>query len=422
MTVRRALSLAAILTAAAGTFLLAGRLYLGVKAQLAAILIEQAYAAHLEDGAAHRPWPWSDLTPIARLEVDRLGVTRTILSGAAGESLAFGLGHVSGTAPPAGDGNCAIGGHRDTWAAFMKRLRVGDEMTMETRDTRRSYRVASLAVVQESDLSALEPAEGSRLTLITCFPFGGLSRSTQRLIVVGKAIAAGDHRGQSRRRVETALREERRDPRRRVGITRYELDDARSDDVEGGGERSDDRGEGVEGDPSRGRHQEVGNVHWIEEIDIEVNVEVGGGAAARRGEDRSGVGEGVRIERHQAGAADVVGFGRIEIAGAGQSDLPGAQRQGNEVQQVRVSFPQKHPQNHAVKMSGGRRRRGVQIAMGIEPEQGEVASVALIEVGDRGELGAAGAANHEDRIGARGAHDVAGRSAVIKDRVVAKDP
>lgn len=185
---RRALSLAALLAAAAGTVLLGGRLYLGAKAQLAAVLIEQAYAAHLRDGGRHRPWPWSDLRPIARLEVARLGVTRTILSGAAGESLAFGLGHVSGTAPPAGDGNCAIGGHRDTWAAFMKDLRVGDEMTMETREQRRSYRVSSIAVVRESDLSAIEPAEGARLTLITCWPFTGLTRSTQRLVVVGEAV------------------------------------------------------------------------------------------------------------------------------------------------------------------------------------------------------------------------------------------
>jgi len=188
MTVRRALVTAALLAASAGTLMLGGRLYIGVKAQLAALLIDRAYAAHLQDGAAHRPWPWADLQPIARLEIARLRVTRTILSGAAGESLAFGLGHVSGTAPPAGDGNCAIGGHRDTWASFMKELRVGDEMSMETRDNRREYRVASIDVVQETDLSAIEPADGSRLTLITCYPFTGLTQSTQRLIVVAEAF------------------------------------------------------------------------------------------------------------------------------------------------------------------------------------------------------------------------------------------
>ena len=190
LTLRHILALTALLTASAGTLMLAGRIYLGAKAQLAAILIERAYAAHLQDGAAPRPWPWADLRPIARLEIARLGVTRTILSGATAESLAFGLGHVSGTTPPAGDGNCAIGGHRDTWAAFMGELRIGDEMSVDTRESRRVYRVVAIDIVREDDLSVLEPAEGSWLTLITCYPISGLARSTQRLIVVAKAIAA----------------------------------------------------------------------------------------------------------------------------------------------------------------------------------------------------------------------------------------
>jgi len=188
MTTRRMLVLAALLSASAGTLLLGGRLYLGAKARLAGFLIDRAYAAHLRDAAAHRPWPWSDLRPIARLEIPRLGIARTILSGAAGESLAFGLGHVDGTAPPGGAGNCAIGGHRDTWAAFMEDLRVGDEMSTQTREGHRAYRVASIEVVSESDLRSLEPVEHSRLTLITCYPFRGLTRSAQRLIVVGEAI------------------------------------------------------------------------------------------------------------------------------------------------------------------------------------------------------------------------------------------
>jgi sortase A len=185
---RRVLRRSAIAAAVAGALLLGGPLYLGAKARLAAVLIDRAYAAHLRDGRAHRPWPWSDLEPIARLEVPRLGVARTIVSGAAGESLAFGLGHVNGTARPAGEGNCAVAGHRDSWAAFMKEIRDGDRITVATRGRRRSYHVASIEVVREDDISPLEPDEASRLTLITCFPFGGLTRSSRRLIIVGEAV------------------------------------------------------------------------------------------------------------------------------------------------------------------------------------------------------------------------------------------
>jgi sortase A len=186
MTGWRRLSTAALLLAATGLALLGGRLYLEAKGRLAAYLIDRAYAKHLEDGRHHRPWPWADLHPIARLTVPRLGVSRTILSGAAGESLAFGLGHVSGTAFPAAAGNSAIAGHRDTWAAFLKDLRPGDEIQVHTRENRRSYRVASIAVVDEHDLSVIEPGASSRLTLITCYPLTGLLPSSRRLIVFGE--------------------------------------------------------------------------------------------------------------------------------------------------------------------------------------------------------------------------------------------
>ncbi len=89
-----------ILLAASGGALLGGQIYLRAKAALAAVLIDRAWEAHLADGREHRPWPWADLRPVARLEVPRLGVRRAILSGASGQSLAFGLAHVSGPGLP----------------------------------------------------------------------------------------------------------------------------------------------------------------------------------------------------------------------------------------------------------------------------------------------------------------------------------
>ena len=51
---------------------------------------------HLADGEAHPPWRWADTSPIARLEVPRLGVRRVVLAGATGAVLAFGPGHIHG--------------------------------------------------------------------------------------------------------------------------------------------------------------------------------------------------------------------------------------------------------------------------------------------------------------------------------------
>ncbi len=181
---RRPLSLAACLLAGTGLVLLGGQAYLRAKAALAGVLIDRALEASLSDGRAHPPWPWADMRPLARLDVPRNGLRRTVLSGATGQSLAFGLAHVSGTALPGEPGNCVIAGHRDTWAAFMRSLDVGDEVRLQTRAGLWRYRVQSVTVLERERVDALDPGGEDRLTLITCYPFSGLLRSPWRLVIV----------------------------------------------------------------------------------------------------------------------------------------------------------------------------------------------------------------------------------------------
>lgn len=189
---RKVLLATAVVLTGTGVSLLGGRAYLGAKAVLAAVLIERAWEAHLRDGEVHRPWSWADMHPVARIDVPRLRIGRMVLSGASGSSLAFGLGHVTGTALPGTEGNVAIAGHRDTWAAFLRDLRLGDTVHLTTRGRSRRYRVASLQVLSKERADALEPSDGgSRLTLITCYPFSGLLSSPQRYVV----ICDDDHGG-----------------------------------------------------------------------------------------------------------------------------------------------------------------------------------------------------------------------------------
>jgi len=183
---------ASILLAGSGLALLGGQAYLKAKAGLAAVLIDRAWEAQLTDGRAHRPWPWADMHPVARLEVPRIGLRRAVLSGASGPSLAFGLAHLSGSALPGEPGNVVLAGHRDTWAAFMRDLLPGDEVRLRTRSGLRRYAVRSLAILPRERTDVLDPAGEDRLTLVTCYPFGGLLRSPWRLVVVCGASALGE--------------------------------------------------------------------------------------------------------------------------------------------------------------------------------------------------------------------------------------
>ena len=122
--------------------------------------------------------------PLAQLGVPRLGLLRTVLAGASGSSLAFGPGHVDGTAAPNATGNCALAGHRDGSFAFLNDLRVGDLLILRTHAGAVRYEVQDLLVADMRDVDLLQPTEDPRLTLITCYPFHGLSRSELRYVVV----------------------------------------------------------------------------------------------------------------------------------------------------------------------------------------------------------------------------------------------
>lgn len=185
---RRSLA-AACLSFALGLALFGEQGYLRLKAALAGRLIESAYVSYLADGRAHRPWAWADTHPIARLAVPRLGVERTILAGASGSSLAFGPGHVDGTALPNASGNSVVAGHRDTWFRFLGDVVPGDSLWIETREGRRPYRVASRSVQSMWNADAVLAArDGRHVTLVTCWPLDDLLPGPERLVVVAEAI------------------------------------------------------------------------------------------------------------------------------------------------------------------------------------------------------------------------------------------
>jgi len=167
-----------------GLGLIGEQLWMRGKAELAGLLINRAFASHVADGQPHRPWRWADHHPIARITVPRLGVSRMVLTGASGASLAFALGHVDGTALPGQAGNCVIAGHRDGAAAFLGKLCEGDEIEVETADGEREYRVIEMRVVAASATEALGPTHRSKLQLITCYPLDGVIPGFRRFVVV----------------------------------------------------------------------------------------------------------------------------------------------------------------------------------------------------------------------------------------------
>ena len=172
---RRGRGVAVLVSVGLAAGCVAGSLYIEAKAVLAQALLERAWSRTAAASGARdhrRPWPWADTWPVARLSVPRLGEHWIVLAGASGRTLAFGPGHLDGTALPGDPGHSVVAGHRDTQFAALGALRLGDVLTVETPERREvRYRVRDMEIVERGAGTALAPRSADTLTLVTCWPF-----------------------------------------------------------------------------------------------------------------------------------------------------------------------------------------------------------------------------------------------------------
>lgn len=175
---------AAAVLAAAGLLLAAQALYIPAKAQIAQILLEQAFAESLASGQPVKPWSWADTWPVARLSVPRLGESAIVLASGSGQALAFGPGHLAGTPEPGGPGTSVIAAHRDTHFDFLGELDPGDEIVVDRADGAvKRFRVTGSRVVRFDELRVDPSASVHRLVLATCWPLDAVTPGPLRLVV-----------------------------------------------------------------------------------------------------------------------------------------------------------------------------------------------------------------------------------------------
>lgn len=110
--------------------------------------------------------------------------------------LSKGLVHLPGSALPGEKGNVFVSGHsalskflslNKALFANLTDLKKGDEITVEADGVKFKYQVASLKVVNPSDISVINAPDkqGRYISLMTCVPPG---LNFKRLVVLGKMI------------------------------------------------------------------------------------------------------------------------------------------------------------------------------------------------------------------------------------------
>ena len=188
---RRVLMAVTALILLFGTWQVGQAAYIHAKAQLAQLLIEQAWKKTLAGDNQVRPWSWADTWPVARLSVPARDIELYVLAGSSDRTIAFGPGHVFGTPLPGESGNSVIGAHRDTHFAFLQWLEDGEEIEVQdARGVDLRYRVAYSKVVDKTDVSVMSArTDGDRLTLVTCYPFNALTSGGRlRYVVVAQPV------------------------------------------------------------------------------------------------------------------------------------------------------------------------------------------------------------------------------------------
>lgn len=123
----------------------------------------------------HRPWPWADTWPVAKLIALQYDIEQIILAGDSGSSLAFGPGHSHSSSTPNTPGVTLISGHRDTHFKFLKDLKINDTIYLQTAEKTMVYQIYDLKIVDSNTFTLPPDGDKNMLVLVTCYPFNDFS-------------------------------------------------------------------------------------------------------------------------------------------------------------------------------------------------------------------------------------------------------
>src|SRR5918996_4160171 len=125
---------------------------------------------------------------IGRIEIPAIGVEDYVVEGTDTDNLRKGPGHYPETPLPGERGTAAIAGHRTTYGAPFRNiddLDPGQVIRVDMPDGRFVYRVERVKIVDDQDLSVLEPVGYKRLMLSACHP---LYSAAERVIVFARQV------------------------------------------------------------------------------------------------------------------------------------------------------------------------------------------------------------------------------------------
>ena len=180
-TVRRALARLLVIT---GVAALSWSGYVAARADY----VQYELAKDLpERHEVQAPAPGSTL---GLLEIPRLSLSSIVMEGDDEASLLIAAGHLPDTPLPWEPGNSAVAAHRDADFRPLKDIQVGDVIRFHMADSLLEYVVRETRIVEQTEVSVLNPTKEPTLTLITCYPFNFIGAAPKRFIVQAERVGS----------------------------------------------------------------------------------------------------------------------------------------------------------------------------------------------------------------------------------------
>jgi sortase A len=129
---------------------------------------------------------------IGSLSIPVLKQKLAIIQGTGTDELDKGVGHYIQSVMPGEDDNCVLSGHRDTVFKNIGKLKIGDQLIIETISGKFVYEVKSMRIVESDDKTVIVSTKHAVLTLTTCYPFNYIGSAPKRYIVSADLVTLTD--------------------------------------------------------------------------------------------------------------------------------------------------------------------------------------------------------------------------------------
>jgi sortase A len=125
---------------------------------------------------------------IGSLSIPVLNQKLPIIQGTGADELKKGVGHFTQSVLPGEEDNCVLSGHRDTVFSKLGKLKIGDQLIVQTSAGTFTYEIKRIRIVDKDDKTVIVPADHAALTLTTCYPFYFVGSAPDRYILIADLV------------------------------------------------------------------------------------------------------------------------------------------------------------------------------------------------------------------------------------------